>query len=84
MDVDIREEDGFVRLTLANDGEVPASIRSRLFEKYVTMGKRGGTGLGAYSAALAAKAHGGTIELDAGVPGRTAVIVTLPRGGAAL
>jgi signal transduction histidine kinase len=83
VEVDVVPGPESVRLVVRNQGEVPAAIRDRMFDKYVTMGKRSGTGLGAYSAALAAKAHGGTIELDAGVPGRTAVIVTLPRSGAA-
>ncbi|OLN25341.1 diguanylate cyclase (GGDEF domain) with PAS/PAC sensor [Desulfovibrio sp. DV] len=81
--VDVRPGPQAIRLVITNAGEVPPEIRARMFDKYVTMGKRGGTGLGAYSAALAAKAHGGDIALDAGVPGRTAVVVTLPRVGAA-
>jgi signal transduction histidine kinase len=82
--VDLGEDDGSLVLALTNAGDVPPPIRPRMFEKYVTMGKRGGTGLGAYSAALAARAHGGRIELDAAVPGRTTVRVVLPRrpGGA--
>ena len=78
--VDIRPEPDAIRLLVANAGEVPLEIRPRMFDKYVTQGKRGGTGLGAYSAALAAKAHGGRIDLDANAPGRTVVVVTLPRG----
>lgn len=83
--VDIRSEPQATRIIVTNAGEVPPEIRSRMFDKYVTMGKRGGTGLGAYSAALAAAAHGGRIDLDADTPGRTTVTVTLPRaaGGAA-
>ncbi|WP_428568037.1 MAG: ATP-binding protein [Solidesulfovibrio sp. DCME] len=82
--VDLAEDDGHAVLALSNEGEVPPPIRSRMFEKYVTMGKRGGTGLGAYSAALAARAHGGSLELDAATPGRTTVLVRLPhRPGAA-
>jgi signal transduction histidine kinase len=77
--VDIAPEPDHVRLTVVNQGEVPQAIRDRMFEKYVTQGKRTGTGLGAYSAALAAKAHGGSISLDASQPGMTAVMVVLPR-----
>ena len=78
--IDIRDDDpATLAVVLSNQGEVPAGIRDRMFDKYVTMGKRGGTGLGAYSAALAARAHGGGVALDAGVPGRTSVTVTLPR-----
>ena len=78
--IDIRDDDtATLAVVLSNQGEVPAGIRDRMFDKYVTMGKRGGTGLGAYSAALAARAHGGGVALDAGVLGRTSVTVTLPR-----
>ena len=78
--IDIRDEDpDFLTVAMANQGEVPSTIRERMFEKYVTMGKRGGTGLGAYSAALAARAHGGGVALDAASPGRTTVTVRLPR-----
>ena len=77
--VDLRSHGDRVELVLSNLGEVPPAIRSRMFDKYVTMGKRGGTGLGAYSAAMAARAHGGDIALDAAVPGRTTITVTLPR-----
>ena len=81
VDVDLQPGHDRIRLVVANPGEVPAAIRARMFEKYVTMGKLGGTGLGAYSAALAVRAHGGSIELDASVPGRTTIAVTLPRRG---
>ncbi|MHC1711519.1 MAG: ATP-binding protein [Solidesulfovibrio sp.] len=77
--VDLRAEPDRVLVTVTNPGEVPEPIRSRMFEKYVTMGKRGGTGLGAYSAALAARAHGGGVELAARAPGFTTVAVSLPR-----
>ncbi|MFP5259968.1 MAG: ATP-binding protein [Acidobacteriota bacterium] len=79
--VDIRPEPDATRLVVTNAGEVPPEIRARMFDKYVTQGKRGGTGLGAYSAQLAAKAHGGRIALDEDTPGRTVVVVTLPRAG---
>ena len=79
--VDLRPETDQIVIVVANPGEVPAPIRDRMFEKYVTMGKGGGTGLGAYSAAQAVRAHGGDIRLDASVPGRTAIYVTLPRPG---
>ncbi len=81
VDVDLQPSEDRIRLVVVNPGEVPAAIRARMFEKYVTMGKLGGTGLGAYSAALAVRAHGGSIELDASVPGRTTIAVTLPRMG---
>jgi signal transduction histidine kinase len=71
-------EDGFAVVAIGNAGEVPEGIRDRFFQKYVTSGKRDGTGLGAYSAMLAVKAHGGRAELDASRPGFTTVTVFFP------
>ncbi|HML54611.1 MAG TPA: 7TM diverse intracellular signaling domain-containing protein [Solidesulfovibrio magneticus] len=65
------------RLVIDNPGEVPPPIRARLFEKHVTAGKARGTGLGAYSARLIARAFGGDVVADTTVPGRTVVTVTL-------
>ncbi|MEI8395434.1 MAG: response regulator [Rhodospirillaceae bacterium] len=67
-----------VNVSIDNTGEVPEEIRDRFFEKFVTSGKRGGTGLGTYSALLIAKTHKGSIELDTSVCGRTRVSVILP------
>ncbi len=76
--VSLAEEGGEAVVAVANAGEVPEGIRDRFFEKYVTSGKRDGTGLGTYSVMLAARAHGGRAELDASRPGRTVVMVFLP------
>ncbi|MEO5327314.1 MAG: response regulator [Magnetococcus sp. THC-1_WYH] len=65
-----------VRIT--NSGEVPQAIRERFFDKYVTSGKRNGTGLGTYSAWLSARTQHGEIALDSSQPGKTSVVVTLP------
>jgi DNA-binding response OmpR family regulator len=70
-----------VRLVILNSGVVPAAIRDTAFEKYVTHGKPGGTGLGLYSARLLCRAQRGDVELivdDA--LNTTSVVVTLPRG----
>ena len=67
-----------INLRLRNCGEAPESIRDRFFEKYASSGKKGGTGLGTYSAKLIATALGGDIRLDSSEPGRTSVVVNLP------
>ncbi|MBF0141230.1 MAG: hybrid sensor histidine kinase/response regulator [Magnetococcales bacterium] len=69
---------GFGTIQIINSGEVPHGIREHFFDKYITSGKEDGTGLGTYSAWLAAKTQGGKIDLDTGQTGGTAVIVTLP------
>jgi signal transduction histidine kinase len=81
--VSLGEEGGEAVVAVTNAGEVPEDVRARFFEKYVTAGKRDGTGLGTYSALLAARAHGGRAELDTESPGFTTVRVFLPLAGEA-
>jgi DNA-binding response OmpR family regulator len=72
-----------VRIVVRNEGVVPAEIRERFFDKFVTRGKEGGTGLGTYSAKLLAEAQGGQIMLDvADETGTTSLVVDLPRAPA--
>lgn len=67
-------------VTIRNRGVVPAAIRERFFGKYVTHGKQGGTGLGAYSARMLAEAQNGTIEMEVSDPSnQTTITVSLPR-----
>lgn len=63
-------------LCLTNPGEVPPDIRTHFFEKYVTSGKRWGTGLGTYSARLIARANGWRIALSCAVPGETSLTLS--------
>ncbi|MBF0475866.1 MAG: hybrid sensor histidine kinase/response regulator [Deltaproteobacteria bacterium] len=67
-----------VTISIDNGGEVPEEIREHFFDKFVTAGKRDGTGLGTYSARLIARTQKGTIDLDTSVAGRTCIRVTLP------
>ena len=67
-------------IQIHNDGVVPEPIRNKFFEKYVTHGKKGGTGLGTYSAMLMAKTQKGSIELDTSEAKGTTITVTLPIG----
>jgi signal transduction histidine kinase len=57
-------------LTVADEGPgVPPEIRDRLFEPFVTRGKKGGTGLGLAVARRFVEDHGGTLELLPQGPG---------------
>ncbi len=76
VSADTREDS--VLFSIHNQGEVPEAIQSRLFEKYVSCNKSSGKGLGAYSARLAAEAHGGSVSLDASTPGETVITVRMP------
>lgn len=69
-----------LRVEIKNKGAAPAAIRERFFDKFVTHGKQGGTGLGTYSAKLLATAQNGSIKLDVSdADNTTTVIVALPR-----
>lgn len=71
-----------LRIDIQNVGAVPAAIRERFFEKYVTAGKRGGSGIGTYSARLLVQAQHGDIGLEVSdTQNWTRVSVTLPRWG---
>ncbi|MBF0187684.1 MAG: hybrid sensor histidine kinase/response regulator [Magnetococcales bacterium] len=73
-----RDEDSVI-IRVVNSGVVPVEIRDRFFDKLVTAGKPGGTGLGTYSAALIVKTQGGTITVETSdAEQRTEVVVTLP------
>ena len=62
-----------------NEGSIPEGIRESFFEKYVTSGKKGGTGIGTYSAKLIAKAHGGDLTFRTGSEEGTTLILQLPK-----
>ncbi|MBF0162600.1 MAG: hybrid sensor histidine kinase/response regulator [Magnetococcales bacterium] len=64
-------------VALHNHGVVPPVIREKFFEKYVTHGKKGGTGLGTYSARLMAETQRGSITLHSSEADGTTVTVAL-------
>jgi PAS domain S-box-containing protein len=70
-----------LRVLVRNPGHVHESVASRFFDKYVTAGKTGGTGLGTYSARLMARVQNGDLEMRTGDPG-TVLTLTLPALGA--
>jgi signal transduction histidine kinase/ActR/RegA family two-component response regulator len=67
-----------VALDIHNEGEVPAEIRDRFFDKYATHGKIGGTGLGAYSARLMARVQRGSLRMNSGPEEGTTLSLRLP------
>ena len=66
-------------ISVHNQGTIPPEIRGRFFEKFATFGKKSGTGLGAYSARLAATTLGGSISFASSEQEGTTITVTLPR-----
>lgn len=80
LNIGFDEHAADVTISIDNGGEVPVEIREQFFDKFVTLGKKHGTGLGTYSARLIAKTQKGSIDLDTSVAGRTCIRVTLPSG----
>lgn len=70
--------DGDCVVTIQNAGVVPEAIRETFFDKYVTNGKYGGTGLGTYSARLIADQLNGNITMQSSAAEGTTITVTLP------
>ncbi|MEO5350371.1 MAG: PAS domain-containing sensor histidine kinase [Magnetococcus sp. YQC-3] len=66
-------------VAIHNMGSVPLEIRDRFFEKYVTAAKKGGTGLGTYSAQRLTETLGGHITMESSDAHGTTVTVTLPK-----
>lgn len=65
-------------VVIHNQGLVPPDIQDRFFDKYVTSGKKGGTGLGTYSAKLLARVQGWDITMRSTPAEGTTVIVHIP------
>ncbi|MGC9450128.1 MAG: ATP-binding protein [Oceanipulchritudo sp.] len=61
-----------------NAGGIPESIRDRLFEPFVSYGKREGTGLGTAIARSIIEAHGGTITYRTETGRGTIFTINLP------
>lgn len=76
--VNIHDHSNKTAIEIHNNGAVPYNIRDRFFEKYVTAGKKSGSGLGTYSARLIAITHGGDIDLDTSEKTGTRVTVQIP------
>jgi PAS domain S-box-containing protein len=67
-----------VEINIHNWGTVPEEIQDNFFEKYVTYGKRNGTGLGTYIAKMVAEAHQGMISMQSDEKEGTYLVVVLP------
>ncbi len=65
-------------IRISNSGVINESIRDFFFCKYVTFGKKKGTGLGTYSAKLIVETHGGTINFKSSIENGTDILIFLP------
>ncbi|MEO5362386.1 MAG: hybrid sensor histidine kinase/response regulator [Magnetococcus sp. DMHC-8] len=76
--VTMDSSDTMATISIHNAGAVPAGVRERFFEKYVTSGKKTGTGLGTYSARLMAEVQRGSVRMETSEESGTTVTVRLP------
>lgn len=68
-----------VAVSIHNEGIVSPEVQGRFFEKYATVGKVGGTGLGTYSALLMAKAQHGDLRMTTSeLAGTTLTLELMP------
>jgi PAS domain S-box-containing protein len=77
--VSFDQDDLWSFIGIHNMGAIPEEIRSRFFDKYVTSGKKMGTGLGTYSALLAARAHQGDVSMQTSEETGTLITIRLPK-----
>jgi two-component system, OmpR family, sensor histidine kinase CreC len=79
VEVEVRRDEGFVRVSVSSAGSVPPAIRPRLFRRFVTARpERGGTGLGLAIVRAVTEAHGGRAELALAGPPTVEFRLLLP------
>jgi signal transduction histidine kinase len=79
--IQVRSRGNSVDVRVIDNGPgVDASIKTKLFQPFVSVGKENGTGLGLTIAQKIVQDHGGSLELEESVPGNTVMLMTLPRG----
>ena len=72
-------DDGLFHLQVQDNGPgIPEAVQPRIFEPFVTHGKKNGTGLGMSIVQNVATAHGGTVDFVTG-PDGTAFNVSFPQ-----
>lgn len=78
--VALRADASQVRVTVNDDGKgIPPEVLSRLGERGVSWGKKGGSGLGLSHAKAFAENHGGRLEIASEVEKGTTAALILPR-----
>ena len=78
--VRLTEVDERIYVTISDNGPgIPASVRTTLFDPFVTAGKPNGTGLGLTLARRIAEEHGGSVRLAESNPGRTVFTLSVAK-----
>lgn len=79
LKVSSQQEDGFVRVEFADNGVgIPDEIKNRIFEPFVSHGKKHGTGLGMAIVKKVIDDHKGRIQIESAEGKGTTITVYLP------
>ena len=79
VEISLQQEKDRVEIRIADNGPgIPAPIRDRLFQPFVSYGKQNGIGLGLAIGQKIFQDHGGNAALESTKPGRTVFKLTLP------
>ena len=78
VSVSMERGSGLFLVRVHNQGAVPEPVRENFFGKYVTHGKRHGTGLGTYSVQLITRTLGGEVDMETSELEGTTVSLILP------
>ena len=71
--------DEMVQIDIHNEGMIPTEIQPYFFEKYITAGKRAGTGLGTYIAKLVVEMHQGSVAFRTSEEYGTHIYLSFPK-----
>jgi signal transduction histidine kinase len=79
IEIVVSSNDRWADIRIIDNGPgIPEAIRDRLFEPFVTHGKRGGTGLGTAIAKSIIDAHNGTIRFNSNLGEGTTFYLRFP------
>ncbi|MGB2869463.1 MAG: ATP-binding protein [Bacteroidota bacterium] len=79
LTVRTREDNGFVTVEFTDSGTgMPEEVKKRIFEPFMTFGKKHGTGLGMAIVKKVIDDHGGKIEIDSEMGKGTTIRFLLP------
>jgi signal transduction histidine kinase len=79
LEVTTIEENGFVKIEFRDSGTgMPEEVKKRIFEPFMTYGKKHGTGLGMSIVKKVIDDHKGRIEIDSEMGKGTTIRMLLP------
>ncbi len=79
LTVSTSEDSGFVKVEFTDSGTgMPEEVKKRIFEPFMTYGKKHGTGLGMAIVKKVIDDHGGRIEIDSEMGKGTTIRILLP------